>query len=156
MDQPLPTRGPAISGVPPMHFAGWVAMGWALEMVMPAVTLSELAVSAGWVLITMGVMVNVWAVKTFRRARTSLHVRRAAECMVTVGPYRFSRNPLYLSMVTSIVGFALITNAFWLAAVVPLIVLYANKFLVEPEEVYLEHCFGESYLGYKRVVRRWI
>lgn len=156
MDQQLSVRGPAIPGLPPMHFAGWVAMGWALEMMMPAVTLSEVTVTAGWVLLALGVTVNLWAVTTFRQARTSLHVRRAAERMDTTGPYRFSRNPLYLSMITSIVGFALIADAFWMAAVVPLIVLYANKVIVEPEEIYLEQCFGERYLGYKNGVRRWL
>lgn len=139
-----------------MHFAGWIALGWVLEMVMPSVTMSEHTVSTGWVLIALGVAINLWTVQTFRQARTSLHVRRSAETMVTVGPYRFSRNPLYLSMITGIVGFALIADAFWLAAVVPLIVLYANKVIVEPEENYLERCFGERYLGYKNVVRRWL
>lgn len=156
MGREFRSRGPAILGVPPLHFAGWVAIGLLLEMIMPPVFMSAHSIMVGWGLMVLGVAMNLWSVQTFHQARTSLHVRRAAETMVTGGPYRYSRNPLYLSMLTSIVGYAFIVEAFWLAAVVPLIVLYVNKVMVEPEEFYLENCFGDQYLEYKRAVRRWL
>jgi protein-S-isoprenylcysteine O-methyltransferase Ste14 len=71
------------------------------------------------------------------------------------GPYRYSRNPIYLGFAIAGVGSALGFNTWWMLLSVLVFVLLANKIVIEKEEEYLERKFGESYLDYQRQTRRW-
>ena len=90
-----------------------------------------------------------------RRAGTNIRPDRPATVIVTDGPFRFSRNPLYLSLTLVYVGIASMMNALWpLLLLVPLL-LIVQRGVVLREERYLEAKFGETYRSYKTRVRRW-
>jgi protein-S-isoprenylcysteine O-methyltransferase Ste14 len=76
--------------------------------------------------------------------------------IVTRGPYRFTRNPLYLQMVLGCIGFAILLRNMWILLLTPLCAWALHIFAILPEEAYLERKFGESYRSYKRRVRRWL
>ena len=76
--------------------------------------------------------------------------------IVTQGPYRFTRNPMYLQMVLVCIGFAIILWNVWILLLSPVCALALTWLAILPEEKYLERKFGEEYLSYKRKVRRWI
>ena len=76
--------------------------------------------------------------------------------LVNVGPYRFSRNPLYLGMSIALLGVGLASNTYWHLLLLPLAVAYMQYGVILPEERHLEKLFGDEYLAYKGRVRRWI
>lgn len=72
------------------------------------------------------------------------------------GPFRFTRNPMYLQMVLACVGFAILLQNPWILLLTPVCMGVLHRFAILPEEEYLERKFGERYLTYKRSVRRWL
>ena len=76
--------------------------------------------------------------------------------MVTDGPYRYSRNPLYLRVTLLYLGFAFLVNDVWLLAVLPLVLIVLYVGVIRREERYLEAKFGDEYRAYKATVRRWL
>jgi protein-S-isoprenylcysteine O-methyltransferase Ste14 len=72
------------------------------------------------------------------------------------GPFRYTRNPAYLSMTMMYAGIAALRNALWAIVVLPVALLVIERGVIEREERYLEGKFGEEYLSYKARVRRWI
>ena len=94
--------------------------------------------------------------RRFRRAGTPLDVRKAASVLITDGPYRFSRNPLYVSLTLLYLGVGIILNNGWIWLLVVPVLLVMDLWVVRKEERYLETEFGEDYLRYKAAVRRWL
>ena len=76
--------------------------------------------------------------------------------MVTSGPFRYTRNPSYLSTTTIYVGVATLRNALWAILFLPLVVYVIQRDQIEREEQHMERIFGEEYLNYKTSVRRWV
>ena len=110
----------------------------------------------GAVLIGLAVALIVWAAMLFKRARTGIVPFSEATALVTAGPYRFTRNPMYLGMAGILGGTAL-----WLGSLTPWLVLpafmriVAERFIV-PEEAMLKAAFGRAYEEYEAAVRRWL
>lgn len=98
----------------------------------------------------------VWPAWLFKQTGQNPEPWKPTPEIVTQGPYRFTRNPMYLQMVLSCLGFALLLWNLWILILTPLCALLLQKFAIEPEEAYLERKFGETYLAYKRGARRWI
>ena len=111
---------------------------------------------AGALLIGLAAALGAWGVVLFRRARTGVIPFSEATTLVTGGPYRFTRNPMYLGMAGVLLG-----TAVYLGSVTPWLVLPAfiaiitERFIV-PEEEMLERAFGQAYADYKARVRRWL
>jgi protein-S-isoprenylcysteine O-methyltransferase Ste14 len=76
--------------------------------------------------------------------------------IVNRGPFRFTRNPMYLQMVLVCIGFAIILANVWILLLTPVGAWVLYRFAILPEEAYLERKFREKYLSYKRRVRRWL
>ena len=105
------------------------------------------ATSLGWF---------IWAVVTMRGGGGSIPTSEPTEAIVRQGPYRWSRNPIYLSMVALQVGVGIWANSMWfvgLAAVSAWLLWWG---VISREERYLERKFGRAYLAYRAHVRRWI
>jgi protein-S-isoprenylcysteine O-methyltransferase Ste14 len=81
---------------------------------------------------------------------------RPTSSLVTDGPFRHTRNPGYLAATISYAGIASLTNALWVILLLPVMLLMVQRAVIEREERYLERKFGEEYLRYKALVRRWI
>jgi protein-S-isoprenylcysteine O-methyltransferase Ste14 len=79
-----------------------------------------------------------------------------AESIVDTGPYRFTRNPIYLSMVLGLIGLAIAFNSLWLLLTLVPFALVIRYGVVAREEAYLERKFGDVYRGYRARVRRWL
>ena len=110
----------------------------------------------GWALSVLPFGLAMWSVKTFRLSGTTPNPTRPTTKLAFGGPYRFTRNPMYVSLALIQTGISLIANALWpLVAVLP--VLYVvRRVVIDREEAYLGRKFGEEYLAYIRRVRRWV
>ena len=108
----------------------------------------------GWPLVGGGMALATWFIRTMRAADTTLDVNMPVSTLVQDGPFRYSRNPGYLSLAMIYAGIAILRNALWAIVFLPLLVLVTQRELIEREERYLERTFGEDYLAYKGRVRR--
>jgi len=110
----------------------------------------------GWPLVGGGMALATWFIRTMRAADTTLDVNKPVSSLVQDGPFRYSRNPGYLSLAMIYVGIAILRNALWAILLLPLLLVVTKRELIEREERYLERTFGEEYLAYKARVRRWV
>jgi protein-S-isoprenylcysteine O-methyltransferase Ste14 len=150
-------ESPAIRFPPPLYFVAGFLIGLALERVVPLPSATPLpARIAGAVLIGASALLAGSAVYRFRRARTSVLPHRPASAFVAQGPYRFTRNPMYVGMSLLYLGIAVLTGAAWAILLLPLVVFTVDRRVIRREEAYLERRFGPDYVRYKRQVRRWV
>ena len=110
----------------------------------------------GWPLVGGGLALATWFIRKMRGADTTLDVNKPASSLVQDGPFRYSRNPGYLSLTMLYTGIALLRNALWTILLVPLVLYVIQREVIEREERYLQRTFGEEYVAYKRRVRRWV
>jgi protein-S-isoprenylcysteine O-methyltransferase Ste14 len=97
-----------------------------------------------------------WSVLLMRRSGQSENPWKPTTQIIERGPYRFTRNPMYLQMIVGCLGFAVLLMNPWIVILTPVCGWALQKFAIVPEERYLEGKFGEVYVDYKRRVRRWI
>jgi protein-S-isoprenylcysteine O-methyltransferase Ste14 len=110
----------------------------------------------GLPLVTGGFSLGVWFYRTLHGAGTPVDPREPVSVLVTDGPYRYSRNPGYLSMAMVYAGVASLANSLPSILLLPVVLRVIQSGVIEREERYLERSFGEEYLAYKARVGRWI
>ena len=110
----------------------------------------------GWPLVGGGMALATWFVRTIHGADTTLRTDKPVSILVQEGPFRYSRNPGYLSLTILYAGIAILRNALWAILLLPLVLYVIQREVIEREERYLERTFGEEYLDYKTRVRRWV
>lgn len=111
---------------------------------------------AGSTLITIAVFLDIWAVKTLIERRTAVLPHRCSSHLVTCGPFRFTRNPIYLGYTMIMVGFGLITVNPWFILMASAAVAVTTAFAVRNEELHLLSRFGFEFERYCRVTSRWL
>ncbi len=142
---------------PPLIYLGPLIFGLLLNRRLPIPFLPRrMARSLGWSLLGSGVLLIGWFEWAMRQARTPANPYKPVSHMVTQGPFRYTRNPAYLSMTMIYAGIAGLANALWAILLLPVALLVIQRGVIEREERYLERKFGEEYLRYKARVRRWI
>jgi protein-S-isoprenylcysteine O-methyltransferase Ste14 len=110
----------------------------------------------GGVLFLIGATIAGWGLLTFRLARTTTVPGKASSRLVSWGPYRFSRNPMYVGLIVAYLGEAGILRQVWPVILLPLIVAYVNWIVIPVEEAKLREVFNEEYDRYRKRVRRWL
>ncbi len=149
--------GPGIRLPPPVIYLAALLTGIVLNSLW---AMSPLPGSwryiVGSLLIVVNVLIMPPVLRRFRRAGTAFDVRKAASVLITDGPYRFSRNPSYVSLTLMYLGVGIILNNGWILLLVVPVLLVMNLWVVRKEERHLETKFGEDYLRYKAAVRRWL
>lgn len=111
---------------------------------------------AGGLLFGIGAAIAGWGLLTFRVARTTTVPGRASSRLVTWGPYRFSRNPMYVGLIVAYLGEAGILQQVWPVLLLPLTIAYVNWIVIPVEEAQLRAVFAEEYERYRRRVHRWL
>ena len=110
----------------------------------------------GWTWFVLPIPFAAAAVMTFRHRHTAVNPRGEVTTIVAEGPFKYSRNPMYVSLLANYIGGMLAFQLPW-AAVLFVPVFLALRFgVIRPEEQHLEAAFGESYAAYKQRVRRWL
>ena len=109
-------------------------------------------------LIVLGAILGLgaWSVTLFRRTAQCANPWKPTPRIEERGPFRITRNPMYLQMVLVCIGFAVGLMNWWILALTPVVAWTLQRFVIVPEEAYLERKFGGVYLAYKERVRRWL
>jgi protein-S-isoprenylcysteine O-methyltransferase Ste14 len=142
---------------PPVIYIAGFLVGVALELAFPIGALPfALALIAGLVGGALWLAFDASAMVLFHRARTSMVPMRPTTALVTSGPYRLTRNPMYVGMAFLYGGLALALGMIWSLALLPAILFMVDRFVIAREERYLEAKFGDEYRDYKARVRRWL
>ena len=144
---------------PPVIFGIVLVVGFLLHKCFPLTIMSHAGtlskVLAGILFVIAGIIM-VSGTRLMLRKKTDPRPDRATTTIVTEGFYRYSRNPLYLSLMLIYSGIAIYANSLWLLFLLPLLFLGLERGVVLREERYLEGKFGDEYVQFKRKVRRWI
>lgn len=154
MERPFPL----LMAPPPIIFAVAFGVGAAVERFVPlsVAMLPHGLRAAGLALLAAGVLLGASLGITFLRRRTTLNPFAEPSAFVVAGPYRFSRNPMYLSLVVAYLGGTLIYGSLWplVLLVVPVAIL--ARTVIPREEAQMAATFGPDYEAYRSRVRRWI
>jgi protein-S-isoprenylcysteine O-methyltransferase Ste14 len=111
---------------------------------------------AGDVLFAVGAVIAGWGWLTFRKARTTTVPGQKSSQMVTWGPYRFTRNPMYVGLTIAYIGEACLLRQIAPLILLPVVVAYVNWIVIPLEESKLSEVFGAEYDAYRSRVRRWL
>ena len=142
---------------PPLIYLGTLIFGLLLGRIFPISFLPrKMARGLGWPLLGGGVVLLGWFEWAMRQADTPTSPYKPVERIATDGPFRYSRNPGYLSMAMIYAGIASLANALWAVLLLPIALVVIRRGVIEREERYLERKFGAEYVSYKARVRRWI
>jgi len=148
---------PGVIALPPLVYVLGLALGLGLEALLPSAAIpGEVRWPAGGLLLAAGMLLGPWFLITFWRAGTPVDVAKPTSALVTHGPFRFSRNPGYLSLALMYLGIATLTSALWgLATLLPTLAVIQIG-VIQREERYLEGKFGDEYRRYKSRTRQWL
>jgi len=145
---------------PPLTFAAAFALGTALQhatgLPLPSGAWWVAMHVAGGVLANAGLLLALVCLGMFVRKRTTVLPSRCASAIVERGPYRFSRNPMYLSLILAYAGLACILDSPWSLLLLPLPVATLQRVTIPHEESRLEAVLGDDYARYRAQVPRWI
>lgn len=144
--------------LPPAPFAAAILGGWWLDRywLALALTAADWAQWLGWMLVGAGLLLFGWAFATLRRHRTTVNPFRGTSALCTDGPFRFSRNPIYLGDWLVLVGAAFVMRSAWPLLFAPAIWALIRYGVIRHEEAHLEARFGVTYRAYRARVRRWL
>ena len=117
---------------------------------------SGLISGLGWGLTAGFAALAVTSMVNFRRSRTSIVPIRPATALVLEGPYRFTRNPMYVGLAALTAALGLFMDSWWPIALLLPVLVIVRAFVIAPEERYLTRRFGDDYVRYTQRVRRWL
>jgi protein-S-isoprenylcysteine O-methyltransferase Ste14 len=147
---------------PPLALGLAVIAGFALDRLVPLPFIppdlpsGRLGSILGAILFVFALALFAWAIVTMTRAGSNVPTGLPTTTIVESGPYRFGRNPIYLSMFLGLIGLALAVNNLWLLLMLVPFALVIRYGVVAREDAYLERKFGDVYRGYRARVRRWL
>lgn len=146
--------------LPPKIFGGALIIALILKLIIPmrflgAGTGREMGSLLGWLIVLASLALAAWAALALEMADTPISPDEPARNLVTGGPYRFARNPIYLSAALIFLGVGFIADSLWLFLAIPVVMFAVKKFAITPEEAQLTEKFGDAYREYSAAVRRW-
>lgn len=150
-----PDHGPGVRIPPPVMVAGLLAVAWLMRQAVP-VPLGPPLPDVGALVIFAALMLIGWALLVMVRAGNDPRPDRPDAAMVETGPFRFSRNPIYLGDGFLLGGVSLLLETAWPLVFAPLIWALLRYGVIRQEEAHLEAKFGDAYRAYRARVRRWL
>lgn len=144
---------------PPVITVFLVVLLWVLGRALPSLNYN--VTGANWlaaIIILLGLAMLLWAGALFKEDKTTVNPFRPknTKAIVARGPFRFTRNPMYLGMMLVIIGMGIYVGSLALIPICAAFWLYMNETQIKPEERALIETFGEEYQSYMTQVRRWI
>ena len=142
---------------PPIPNILGLILGWACNRYWPwPIAHSEYVLPVGVLLVGLTVVLGVTIARSFKQHGTPENPYKETTAIVDTGPFRFSRNPAYITVQIFHAALGFLFNNMWMLLMIPPALITVHYVIVLGEEEYLERKFGDAYLDYKSWVRRWI
>ena len=142
---------------PPLIYGGFLLIGFVIDYFWPIPVIPDnLQYALGGVLMVVALVIVFPAFKMFRIIGTAVRPDRPTTAITTGGPYRFTRNPMYLALAVLYTGIAVVADSVWAFGLLVPVLLIMNWGVIGREEKYLDGKFGDEYRRYKASVRRWL
>jgi protein-S-isoprenylcysteine O-methyltransferase Ste14 len=141
---------------PPLLYAVALAAMLALRWLWPLPIFSGAAFRSGLALVALAVGLLIWGRQTLVTGGTNVDPSLPSTAVVTSGPYRFSRNPLYMGLAVVYLGLTLALDTWWGIILLALVLIVMHRGVIQREERYLERKFGDGYRQYRAAVRRYL
>ncbi len=141
---------------PPIVFLYAILLGIALNLARPLTLMPSTLRLLGPVVTFCAVLLFLLSVREFRAAGTAVRRTQPTTTIVRTGPYRFSRNPIYLSFILLVLGLSVWLNNLWLLVTLVPAAGFIATVVIPREERFLERNFHDQYSSYKATVRRWL
>jgi len=110
----------------------------------------------GSIIVVLSFVLFALVLREFSKFKTSVDHRKATVAIISTGAFKYSRNPIYISMVMLCIGLSFLANSVWGFVSALLASLVVTQFVIKKEEAYLEEKFGKEYVDYRKSVRRWL
>ena len=148
---------PKVRTFPPLIYLAGLVIGhlanrWLQVDAVPV----DVAWIVGGILLVLGLGLIASAMTNFMRAGTTIRPDRASSSLVIAGPYKFTRNPMYVGMATAYLGLTIADRSLGSLILLPVVLLIIRRAVIANEEAFLERRFGSAYTDYKAKVRRWL
>ena len=142
---------------PPLVFLGYLIGALILNWIIPfPAPWTFILRVVGGLAVIVGILLVASAFSQMMKAHTSPDPHEPVAALVTGGPYRFTRNPIYLGFFLIYLGFTLLAGTLWGLIASPFLLLTITNAVIHAEEIYLDGKFGEQYREYRSHVRPWI
>jgi protein-S-isoprenylcysteine O-methyltransferase Ste14 len=142
--------------LPPTYLFVYLILAFIFHFFFPIINTTNFYRYFGIVFIIIGLAINIWTDGLFKKEKTTVKPNKAPSKLITEGPFRLSRHPMYLGFVLLLIGIAIILGSLS-SFVAPLMMFITlERKFIPIEEKQMEKCFGEKYLEYKCRVRRWL
>ncbi|HXI11487.1 MAG TPA: isoprenylcysteine carboxylmethyltransferase family protein [Thermoanaerobaculia bacterium] len=141
---------------PPLAFLAGLGAGWLLDQIVSARIPPSFRLQIGAPLFLAGCTLALLAELALIAGKTPANPYRASRSIIDTGPYRFSRNPMYVAFSLIFAGIAFSSGSISTLTMLPVVLLAIRYGVIAREEAYLERKFGSEYLAYKKRVRRWL
>lgn len=146
---------PGVIAPPPLIALAVIAAGWLVGLAVP-LSLPAWVQWPGGGMVMLGVALAVWAERRFKALGTAAMPWKPTTAIATGGPYRFTRNPMYLGLLAAQIGTGLMLREGWIVLMTAVTFALLHRGVVLREEAYLSAKFGTEYDAYRARTRRWL
>lgn len=148
---------PGVRIPPPFVYAAALGISWLLQRIWLLPFLARgTALWLGFALVAVGLLFALISIATILRGHGTVNTNGGSDALVITGPYRFSRNPMYVALAIMYTGFAVALSLPWGLVALPLLLVCTQTLVIAREEAFLSATFGQEYVNYKARVRRWL
>jgi len=153
-----PSLAPSVGFPPPLVFLGFILLGLLGDdlLALPGIPISRDATWVGFAMVMAGIGLLIVSLGLFRAYGENPEPWTPSQAIIARGPYRHSRNPMYLGMLVIHTGYAIWDASMGALILAPIAFMVIDRAVIIPEESYLRARFGTMYEDYCRCVRRWI
>lgn len=156
-DQPYHHKEPDIPLPPAIYPVLAISSGYFLQRFAPLPQPAHASfLIVGSVFFVVGIVLIGWSIITLRKFNTTILPHQPAKHLISTGPFRFSRNPIYLAFLLLALASAVSTGNLWTLLMLPIIMMLLSCYAIRPEEIHLQLTFADDYEVYFREVRRWL
>jgi len=142
---------------PPTHFYTYLLISVLLHFLLPVKQIVHPPlIYLGWLLIIAGSALNIWSDQLFKKQKTTVKPNKKPTRLIDYGPFRISRNPMYLGMAVILFGVGIFLGTITAFTGAVLFIIAMEIYFISDEEKSMHEAFGSEFENYKAKVRRWI
>jgi len=153
---PAPEVPPARLPLPQILVGAAIIGGLAIDLALDTDRPDALFTVIGGPIVVVAVLTIMWSARVMQEQETPFQANRPATALVTEGPFRFSRNPIYVSYVALVFGVGLVLGSWTVTLLAPLVGVALHYLNVLPEERHLQQKFGKDYEIWAAETPRWL